>query len=213
MTDARVAAGAFLLAGRHAEAVLGDHRVGSAWDSPSALPRMDVGAVAGHLFLVVRRVDKHLDRAQPPVSPVTSDTYPTVSVARPDDLDLEVHRRVRRDGRHVAAWGWSAVVDALGQRLVKLDSRLTAPLPSAIAFGDRSIDFGEYLASRVVEVLVHTDDLAASVGLDDVRPPPPAVDAALAFLVAAARRSHGDLAVLRAFTRRERIDDSVPFVY
>ena len=73
--------------------------------------------------------------------------------------------------------------------------------------------FADYLRSRLVEVLVHTDDLATSVGIDAGPPPPSAVDVALAFLLEAARRDHGDLAVLRAFTRCERVAPWIPSVY
>jgi hypothetical protein len=58
--------------------------------------------------------------------------------------------------------------------------------------------------TRMVELVAHTDDLAVSVGLE---PPPPDPDAATLVvhcLVDVARRRHGDLAVVRALTRRER---------
>jgi hypothetical protein len=213
MDDARTAAEAFCLAARHAEGVLRDRRIVDGWDLPSALPRMAVGTVAGHMYLVVRRVDKHLDAAATPVPPQTSGSYPLVRVGHPEDLDLEVHRQVRRDGRRVAAWGWEAVSAAYGDRLAKLESRLAGSLPGTVRLGDRAVAFPEYLASRVVELLVHADDLVASLELHGTEPPSPAVDVAVGFLVQAARRSHGDVAVLRAFTRRERVGESVPFVY
>ena len=61
----------------------------------------------------------------------------------------------------------------------------------------------EYLRTRLVELTVHIDDLAISV---DVAPsvPAEAYAAAMDVLVAVGRRRHGDLAVLRALTRRER---------
>ena len=70
--------------------------------------------------------------------------------------------------------------------------------------GGLSLQLDEYLITRRVEVVAHTDDLAASVGLD-----PPVFDMDATGIVvdclsAAARRKHGDLAVLRAMIRRER---------
>ncbi|MDQ3879299.1 MAG: hypothetical protein M3290_13275, partial [Actinomycetota bacterium] len=53
-------------------------------------------------------------------------------------------------------------------------------------------------------LLVHTDDLAVSIGVPTPEPRPEAADAAIANLVSVARRRHGDTAVLRALTRRER---------
>jgi hypothetical protein len=82
-----------------------------------------------------------------------------------------------------------------------------------VTLGDHTIDFEEYLASRVVEVLVHTDDLMASIDAAPGHPPTEAVDAALTYLLKAARRVHGDHAVLLAFTRRERVPPGAPHLY
>jgi hypothetical protein len=60
-----------------------------------------------------------------------------------------------------------------------------------------------YVATRVVELVVHADDLACSVGLE-ATPPQAALDVSVSTMVEAARSVHGDLAVLRALTRRER---------
>jgi hypothetical protein len=62
----------------------------------------------------------------------------------------------------------------------------------------------DFLVVRLVEVLVHADDLAVSVDL-----PPPALtkdsaDALVALFLGMCRRRYGDSAVIRAFTRRER---------
>lgn len=61
----------------------------------------------------------------------------------------------------------------------------------------------EYLRTRLVEIAVHTEDLALSVGVA-VRSPEAAVSMAIDLLVAAAVERHGDEAVLRALMRRER---------
>lgn len=203
---------AFLAAAAWAETVLADPALGAAWERPSALAHMDVGTVAGHLYLVVRRVDKHLD-AEP--SPVLTPTghYQFIRVSGPADHDQELHQQVRRDGRHVARWGWESVRDAFEQRVRKLESRMTGALPATIQFGAGSLDFGEYLHSRVVEVLVHTDDLAVSVGIDPGVPPTECTDVALPFLLQASRELYGDLGVVRAFTRRERAEGSAPAVF
>ncbi len=68
-----------------------------------------------------------------------------------------------------------------------------------------STHLADYLHTRIVELLVHTDDLATSV---DVRAVPPRDAATAAFLVfiELARSRFGDVAVLRAFARRERGD-------
>ena len=62
----------------------------------------------------------------------------------------------------------------------------------------------EYLRTRVVELVVHADDLAASVGVAPMAPRPETGKIAIDALVDVARIRHGDLAVLRALARRER---------
>jgi hypothetical protein len=178
------------------------------------LPRMTVGAVAGHLFLIVRRIDKHLDEPEPEA---TADrpagSYRWLRVERPEDLDRADHRAVRDDGDHVAAWGWQAVESAYTARVAKLADRLSARRPQTVALETSLMDFRAYLATRVVELLVHADDLAVSVSL----PPPPlprnAATVAIDVLIDAARSIHGDLGVLRSLTRAGRVHPSVPSVY
>jgi Mycothiol maleylpyruvate isomerase N-terminal domain len=203
---------AFLSAARFAGDVLRDPQVGAAWDHPSALPRMTVGEIAGHLFLIVRRVDKRLDAPAAVAGPrLDGMMYPRVD--RPEDLDEEIHEQVRRDGRHVAAWGWNGVCESFDARVAKLEGRMPSDVPADTAMGDHVLAFGDYLGSRVVEVVVHTDDIVVSVGADVGEPPADAVDTALLYLLGAARRVHGDGAVLDAFTRRERAPVGAPSVF
>lgn len=204
---------AFLEAASYARSVLAASEVGDAWNDPSSLSRMSVGEVAGHLFLVVRRVDKHIDD---PPAPVEADApaggFPYPRVDRPEDLDLDVHTQVRLDGQHVARWGWSDVVSAFDAKLDALRSRLPTA-PEAIMFSGRAMVFERYLATRVVEVLVHADDLATSVSLEPVGMPVGASEIALEVVTRSARSLHGDRAVLLAFTRRERVPPGAPMIF
>lgn len=210
--DEPVAVDAFLAAAHFVVDVIAWPEVGDAWDEPSALARMTVGDLAGHVFLVLRRVDKHLDAPVAPDAPRGRGwSFPRVDTEA--DLDLEVHVGVRDDGHHVAEWGWSDVVAACTDRLATLERRLPGEAPPHVMLGPLAIPFADYLGSRIVEVLAHADDLAVSVGRDLPAPPTAAVDAALAYLLQAARDVHGDLAVLRAFTRRERVPPGAPAVY
>jgi hypothetical protein len=203
---------AFFAAADCAGEVLGDSAVGATWSEPSALARMTVGDLAGHLFLVVRRVDKHLDEGtRPSRSGRRVMTFPKVD--RPDDLDRAVHAQVRHDGHHVATWGWPDVRNAYDARVAKLRRRLPGDAPPEILLADHAVEFCEYLASRVVELLVHMDDLAVSTGANPHYPPAGVMDAALGYLLDSARRVHGDQTVLRTFTRRERVPEGAPSIY
>ena len=62
----------------------------------------------------------------------------------------------------------------------------------------------DFLAVRLVDVIVHGDDLASSVSLPSPTFSEETNDAMIALFVGMARSRHGDIAVIRAFTRRER---------
>ena len=73
---------------------------------------------------------------------------------------------------------------------------------------DNESPLSAYLATRVVELLVHADDLATSIGIDTPSAPV-ALDIAIPMMCEASRLVHGDWAVLRTLTRRERAPETI----
>jgi hypothetical protein len=112
------------------------------------------------------------------------------------------------DGAHVAAWGWGEVHNAYDARVRHVAGLLQLGLPVGTDVGGHRLPFSAYLATRVVELIVHTDDLACSVGVASV-PPRRALSTALDALVDGSRSVHGDLALLRALSRPERAPGSI----
>jgi hypothetical protein len=207
---------AFFEAAEHADAILRMPDVEAAWNDPGVLPRMTVGAIAGHVLLVVRRVDQHLDDPEMPTGDSSSAGYQWMRVATAADLHRAEHRVVRADGERVAEWGWQAVMDSYAECVAALRERLALRVPTTVTLGDSVMPFDSYLETRIVELLVHADDLCVSVGVADVALPITATLIALGTLLEAARATHGDLGVLgvlRALTRSERTPPSVPSVY
>jgi hypothetical protein len=202
---------AFLEASLHAGSVLASDAVRLAWADPSAVEMMTVGDIGGHLFLVVRRVGKRLESAQAggqaPAgvqTPAPGHTgWVWTRVHTRADLDLPEHRQVRTDGAHVAAWGWEEVHNAYNARVRHVGELLQLGLPASTGLAGHDLPFSAYLATRVVELVVHTDDLSCSVGLGSA-PPNLALLTALDALLDGSRSVHGDLAVLRALSRPER---------
>jgi hypothetical protein len=204
----------FIEAAHGAGAVIGSPLVGAAWDGPSALAQMTVGALAGHLLLIVRRVGQHLDEEEPAPDGIRSpETFTWLRVEEGEDLARAEHRAVRADADRVAQWGWGAVRTGYAERLEKVAARLEADGRRAVRVGDAVMDFDFYLVTRIVELLVHTDDIAASVGIAPPIPPAGAMTLVLPVLVDAARSIHGDHAVLRSLSRRERAEGSAPSVF
>ena len=72
------------------------------------------------------------------------------------------------------------------------------------ALGGRMLTLDDFCRTRLIEVLLHVDDLAASVGLS--RPEINAEGSAIVIhvLTDIARMVHGDWAVLHALARNER---------
>jgi hypothetical protein len=202
---------AFLEASRYVGALLASDDVRRAWTEPSAVELMTVGDICGHVFLIVRRVGKHLENAQKatvqlPAGEPAGWTWLRVRTA--EDLDLPEQRQVRLDGAHVASWGWEDVHSAYDARVVLVEGLLQRGLPPGTGVAGQSIPFSGYLATRVVELIVHADDLACSVGLAST-PPALALTTALDALVDASCSVHGGLTMLRALSRPERASGGI----
>jgi len=91
----------------------------------------------------------------------------------------------------------------------ELVGRLDAEPPArrVTVFDHQVMLLDEYLKTRLVEFVVHAEDLALSIG-SGVGLPADAIRLATDTAVAATRNKHGDLAFLRGLTRRERDTDN-----
>jgi hypothetical protein len=72
-----------------------------------------------------------------------------------------------------------------------------------------SLATDDFLTIRMMEVMVHSDDLAASVGLPTPEYAEPVVGAVLGLLSSVAVDRHGQTAVLRALSRPQRAPGQV----
>lgn len=175
------------------------------WDLPSALEGMDVSALAGHTARAVLTLTHYLNQ------PGTGDPMDAVAylltVSDEEDLESRFHEEIRSRAVAEAASGRDALAESAMQALTQLRTRLPATDRRMIVsvLGGMSIRLDEYVSTRLIELVVHLDDLAASLD----RQPPQVSDDALAqvsnVLSTAANVKHGAWAVIRAFTRRERV--------
>ncbi len=199
---------AFLDTAEVARSILASPQVASVWDGPSALAEFSVRGLAGHLHRGASSVLAYLDRGDPgPSDVIGAAQYYAAAVATPD-INSDLHVAVRERGEAEAEGGhehlvarYDAVVSTLRDRLSQEpDSRLVR------VFQDLVLTLDDYLVTRLIELTVHTDDLAVSVALPTPAMPPHALELSITTLVAVARLRHGDLDVLRGLTRRERDD-------
>ena len=185
------------------------------WAEKSVLAGLSVGGLVAHVAAGVAWLEPLL-KADPPGDgrPVLSagQYYQPFMMTEPDDLDGAMHVAVREQAEGHATRGPADTVASLRARTDRIRGALTdtpggrlldlrPTLPVAIPLGD-------FLATRIVELVVHGDDLAASLGVPADPPSGPA-GVAVATLVAAARTTHGDGEVIRALARRERTSREV----
>jgi hypothetical protein len=203
----------FLRAARSARDAIASPEVAARWDDGSALAQFTVRALAGHLGRGAWVVEQYLDAgiADTPVEVPDAAGYYAAVVLTPDPDDA-LNATIRERGEAEAAGGRDAVLERLDATLARLGDRLPA-LPAdtrvSVIMGV-TLDLDEYLVTRIVELVVHIDDLAVSVGRDAPEPDPDAATLVVGALVGGARRRHGDRAVVRALTRRERdVDDAL----
>lgn len=199
----------FLTTARALERAIADPRTVAAWTADSALPGYDVAGLCGHAARAVHTVARYLDASPPPADAQVLDAagYFAAVLGDHDPRTSGLHAQVRARGREQASGGPAAVVDALVAARADLERRLPeepAQRPLAVLDGT-AVTLGAYLETRLVELVVHLDDLAASVAPELRDLVPPDADEAVAITLArVAVARHGAAAVVRSLSRTER---------
>lgn len=205
---------AFFEACELALGVVRSDAVAGAWDRPSALDGFTVGALASHLYSAIRLFESALAKPEAPDLRLATytDFYSLNRVAEPSDLEDPFQVAIRDDATRRSAAGAAVLAEKFSDLIARL-RQVLEPMPLDRPVPVWRIEGGatsltDYLLTRIVELLVHADDLAVSVGVD-IDLPPHASSAAFDVFVELARARFGDRAVLRAFTRKERGDPEV----
>lgn len=186
---------------------LADPAVAGRWDAPSALARFRVRGLAGHLAGQLIQVPSVLDAAPPDTAPISLLDHYARSTWTDGDLDSELNTGIRDSGEQLAADGVAALTARTGAALGELRERLPvepADRSIQLPWGPWALSLDDFLATRVLELVVHCDDLAVSVGLPGPALPTPAVETVLDLLCRMAAHRHGPTAVLRTLSRAER---------
>jgi hypothetical protein len=119
---------------------------------------------------------------------------------------------VRTGSDEQAAAGVEAVLAGARAALDRLPGLLAAPRdPDAvfIPWQGWALTVDDLVTTRLMETIVHSDDLAASVGLPTPEFPEPALTPVLGLLTGVAVRRHGQAAVVRALSRPQRAPEHV----
>lgn len=178
------------------------------WEEPSALPKWSIAGLSGHLVRCTVGVEIYLDADPAPAGEALGPAAYYVSALDDDgDVDNTMNVGIRARGDEMAAQGYEALLKQLEEVTARLRERLAMEPPerNVRVWKDIVMLLDDYLATRVLELTCHIDDVAVSVGLPTPQPPLAATDITIRLLTAIARHRHGDLEVLRSLARRERL--------
>jgi hypothetical protein len=105
--------------------------------------------------------------------------------------------------------GPELVLEAFRACTTRLVDRLRADPPAFVQLPDPTLvsTLRDYTITRVVEVVIHTDDLAVSAGVHADPPDRDVASLVIDFLVSATRHRICDTQVLRALAGRSDADD------
>ncbi len=202
--------------------ILGRAEVAAVWDKPSVVAQYSVGGVAAHAVTGVLWLEQLLKDAEPvALRAVTIGEFfgPNRVEAEgdgdggdgPEDT-LSVS--LRASAEEFALTGADAVGAACAaSREALVDLLAHAPATRAVPvlrLRGSQVPLRDYLRTRVLEVVVHGDDVVCSVpGLAAPDPPEAAVQVSLGVCLELAEARLGGLATLRGFTRAERSQPGV----
>jgi Mycothiol maleylpyruvate isomerase N-terminal domain len=191
--------------------LVADQATASAWERESTLPGMTVGGLARHLVSQPETAVEFLRLEPPPDAETVSliEYYARVDWLHAGVDDPE-NTSIRDDFNELGAEGVEASLAVLSRSRTELEPAIAAAGPTTyVPWQDCALDTDDFLVCRLMEIVVHADDLATSVGLptptfeDDVNDP------VMSLLAALSVRRRGQVAVLRALARTERATGSV----
>ena len=186
--------------------------VAEAWDTESACAGMTVGGLTDHLLGQVRHVTRLLAEPATVDAPIPLlEHYERAEWVKASAED-EANTSVRDGANEAAAVGRDAVLTGVQPLLDRLPEVLRAPRDPEtvfIAWQGWALTTDDFLVTRSMELVVHSDDLAASVGLPTPNFPDTVAAHVVDLLGGVAMRRHGQAAVVRALSRPQRAPQSV----
>ncbi len=206
----------FPAAAEIAGALATDPAVAARWADESSCAGMTVGGLAHHLAGQARSTVRLLAAPPGDEEPIPLiEHYRRAAWVR-SGPDEEANTDIRDGSNESAAGGPAALAEQVSQDLTALPEAIAPVLAGErrpdtvhIPWQGWSLSTEDFLVTRLMEIVVHSDDLAASVDLAPPAWPDPVVTPVLALLSAVAVDRHGQTAVVRALSRPQRAPDSV----
>jgi hypothetical protein len=204
---------AYLSAADAAIGLISHPEVAAAWSRPSALAEWSVGGLAAHLAGQVRVVERVLDLpADESLRPIPLDDHYVRASWVGADVHDPVNAGIREGGEQEAAGGPEGVLGRVTAARIAVVDRLSQEAIDRVVlvpWQGWALTLDDFLTTRMMEIVVHSEDLAASVGLDAPAFERAVLDPVLGLLTRLAIRRHGQSAVVAALTRQERAPASI----
>ncbi|WP_026931666.1 maleylpyruvate isomerase N-terminal domain-containing protein [Glycomyces tenuis] len=199
----------YLTAAETVLALLGEDAVAEAWEAPSALEGFTVGGLAAHLASQIGSGAEALgaDFGGKDVVGVLDHYERARASWLAADVANDYNTAIRDRGNDEAAAGPGAVLAETEAALKTLHDRLPGLGDDALGGARRwtyATSFDDFLVTRIMELVVHADDLAVSVGIATPEFDADAFDTAAWVLTRLAAQRHGQAALVRALARSER---------
>jgi hypothetical protein len=191
--------------------LVGSAGVADAWEQESTLPGMTVGGLARHLVSQVECAVKFLITPGPPDAQVLTliGHYDRVDWLRAP-VDAPENTSIRDGFNQMGSAGQTESIEVLAHSSEHLRAAIGAAGPTTyVPWQDCALPTDDFLVVRLMEIVVHADDLACSVGVAAPAFSAEVLEPVLALLAVLAARRRGQDAVLRALSRHERSAGSV----
>jgi hypothetical protein len=193
----------FVTVADSALALLMEPAVEARWNEPSALEDFTVGGLAFHLSNQILHVPQATPTDRPPVSLV--DDYYAEADWLGQNASHQVNVLIRERMEEAATQGLSTVLETAQDTQSQVRSLIAgAPVDLVVEMRGQPLTFDDFLLTRLVELVVHSDDLAVSVGVPTPLVPESAATAVVDLLSRLAIRRYGAITIVRALSRSER---------
>ena len=184
-----------------------DPRVAVVWDRESVLPGMTIGGLVRHLvsqpecaveFLGIDPVPPHAETLSLVACYERTDWFQA-------PVDAAENTSIAEDFTAMAEGGPGESAAILRASVAALPAAIAGAGPTTyVPWQDCCLATDDFLAIRLMEVVVHADDLAVSLGVPTPAFDDEALHPVLALLAVLGARRHGQDAAVRALSRAER---------
>jgi hypothetical protein len=206
----------FVTSARTTAELLTSEPVRDRWAVESACAGMTVGGLAFHLAAqagnAVRLMSAAPADAAAVGAPIAIGEHYRRAAWANTGLDDEVNVDIRTSADAEAVGGFDELCAKVAADLEALPGVLAARSaddPVLIPWQGWALTAHDFLVTRLMEMLVHSDDLAASLDVPTPQFPDEAVRLVLGLLTSVAVERHGQTALVRALSRPQRAPGSV----